>query len=680
MSESKIETGLSQTVCVDYASRNVVVNAYIQMTRRCDSIMRQVSLIHRQRGQVVPVTDTRREARSAWAPGTSERVLVCDGAMGTMLHSAGVPLDRSLCELNLTRPNLVRDLHTAYLAAGARLVQTNTFDANRLRLARFGLEDSVVEINIAGARLAREAAADRGLDRDAGRGGDVMVAGSIGPAMSATLTRRIPAGERASILREQIAALTNWVDVIMLETFGDTESLVQAVEVALAECDLPVVAQLTFGEDGRTLRGEEPAAVAAVLAELDLAALGANCTVGPAVLQDVVAELARNCALPVSVQPNAGIPRRMGRQLRYAHNIDYFAKAAQRFVASGATIVGGCCGTTPAHIRAVADAVADLAPARRPRPAPRDPTRVAIGTTRARHLPDQISWPYRDRFVVLAGMHAPHGTGLAEFIDQAERLTAAGADLLAITDPGPPAARVSPVAAGVLLSERVRTDVVLQVETAGRSLAALQADLLGAHALGLHLLVCRTGTPRVAGDYPDPGSAWDVDSTRFVAALAGLNDGMDWRGVSTPDTTRFVIGAALRTAARDRGHELDRAEQKVAAGAHFLLTDVIYDVPDALRCLTELRTRGADLPVIAALAPFEDLITILRRTQEDPEVSAPPALPSHTTDLDHIVTTTLDTVTKLRDLVSGVLVHLPAGHDAGAAALVTSLHRLRSST
>lgn len=625
------------------------------------------------------MTDTRRDARSAWAPGSDERVLVCDGAMGTMLYAAGVPLDRSLGELNLTRPSLVRDLHAAYLAAGARLVQTNTFDANRLRLARFGLEDSVVEINIAGARLAREAAADRDPNRAGGRGGEVVVAGSVGPAMSASLTRRTPAGERASILREQVAALSNWVDVIILETFGDTESLGQAVEVALAECDLPVIAQLTFGEDGRTLRGEEPAAVAAALVGLDLAALGANCTVGPAVLRDVVTELARHCALPVSVQPNAGTPRRMGRQLRYAHNIDYFAHAATRFVAGGATIVGGCCGTTPAHIRAVADAVAGLVPASRRRPEPRDPNRAVARTTPTRHHPHQVSWPYQDRFVVLAGVRAPHGAGLAGFIDQAERLTAAGADLLAITDPGPPATRVSPVAAGVLLNERVRADVVLQVETADRSLAALQADLLGAHALGLHLMVCRTGTPRVAGDYPDPGSAWDVDSVRLVAALAGLNDGTDWRGVSTPDTTRFVIGAALRTAARDRGHELDRAEQKVVAGAHFLLTDVIYDLADARCCLTELGARGVDVPVIATLAPFEDEITVLRRTQEDPEVSAPTVPPSRTGDLDHAVRTTLDTVTDLRDLVAGVLVHVPSGSDSGAT-LVEALRRLGSST
>ena len=221
----------------------------------------------------------RSDPRLARELALGRRVLVCDGAMGTMLHSAGAPLDRSLSELNLAKPHLVRDLHAAYLAAGADIVQTNTFDANRLRLAGTGLQDSVAEINIAGARLAREAA------REAAResGSPALVAGSVGPVMSAAAPR-IPYSEREPILREQIAALASWVDLIMLETFGDTESLEQAVNVALSECDLPVVAQLTFGDDGLTLRGETPREAAAALAALRVTAIGANCTVGPAIL------------------------------------------------------------------------------------------------------------------------------------------------------------------------------------------------------------------------------------------------------------------------------------------------------------------------------------------------------------------------------------------------------------
>ncbi|HME65222.1 MAG TPA: homocysteine S-methyltransferase family protein, partial [Streptosporangiaceae bacterium] len=392
------------------------------------------------------------------------RVLVCDGAMGTMLHSAGVPLDRSLSGLNLTRPDLVRDLHAAYLAAGADIVQTNTFDANRPRLARAGLQDSVAEINIAGARLAREAVRESGSA--------ALVAGSVGPVMSATALR-IPHADREPILREQIATLASWVDLIILETFGDTESLAQAASVALAECDLPVIAQLTFGDDGRTLGGEEPRAAAAALAALKVTAIGANCTVGPAVLQEVVAELAAGAALPVSVQPNAGVPRRLGRQLRYARNTEYFAETARRFVASGATLVGGCCGTTPAHIRAIAHAVKDLRPSpatARAAPARRRPAVFAVPPE---PVPQpSAEWPDPGRFAVVAGVRAPGGQDIPQFAAHAAGLVRAGADLLAITGQETSAARVSPVAAAAVLRERAGADVMVDIETAGRSLAA----------------------------------------------------------------------------------------------------------------------------------------------------------------------------------------------------------------
>jgi hypothetical protein len=346
-------------------------------------------------------------------------------------------------------------------------VQTNTFGANRLRLAAAGLEGSVSEINIAGARLAREAVQHAGHP--------VVVAGSIGPAISAPAVRRVPASARAQTLREQISALCDWVDLLILETFGDLESLVQAVEVATSCSDLPVVAQLTFGDDGRTLRREDPAEAAAVLSGLRVIALGANCTVGPAVLLEVIGELGRGIDLPVSVQPNAGVPHRLGRQVRYARNAT---------------------------------------------------------------------------------------------------------------------------------SQRCR-------------------PTCSARALGLRMVVCRTGSPRVAGDYPSAGSPWDVDSVGLVAMLDALNEGIDWRGVATAERTRFVIGGTLRIAASDLGLELDKAEAELRAGAHFLVTDVIYDVEQATRVLGALRARGVALPV---LAPFDDVRTLQRLSYEVPEVSIPPSV------------------------------------------------------
>ncbi|MGH4023228.1 MAG: bifunctional homocysteine S-methyltransferase/methylenetetrahydrofolate reductase [Pseudonocardiaceae bacterium] len=616
-------------------------------------------------------------------------VVVCDGAMGTMLHAAGVPLDRSLPELNLSSPALVRDLHAAYVAAGARILQTNTFGANRLRLAADGLEDSVSEINIAAARLAREAAGSGS--------GQVLVAGSVGPAASAPAVRRVPGRARADILREQIAALCDWVDLLVLETFGDLESLVQAVEVATAESDLPVVAQLTFGDNGRTLRGDDPADAAAVLSGLGVSALGANCTVGPAVLVDVVRELAGATDLPISVQPNAGVPHRLGGQVRYARNAAYFAEATPRFMGCGATLLGGCCGTTPAHVRAISRAAAALPPARRATGrragvpgAPQDRSAVQVtgvaasptGVPPAEASVTQPGWPWETELVVAVGVEAPHGPQVPHFVERAGKLHTAGAGVLAITEPAPPANRMNPVGVAVVLQERVGCEVLLPVETADRNLAALQADLLGAHALGLRMVVCRTGNPRVAGDYPSAGSAWDVDSVGLIAMLDALNEGVDWRGVATAERTRFVIGALFRTTAADIGRELERAEAKLQAGAHFLVTDVIYDVEEAARVLGMLRARGIALPVLAALAPFADVRTLQRLSHEVPEISIPmSALATARRNREnpqHTVEVSVAAVEKLRHLVSGVVVHVPEDMDEQAGRLVGALTQLRT--
>lgn len=613
-------------------------------------------------------TDPRPGSRPALDRVLRSRVLVCDGAMGTMLHSAGVPLDRSLSGLNLARPDLVRDLHAAYLAAGADIVQTNTFDANRPRLARAGLQDSVAEINIAGARLAREAVRESGSA--------ALVAGSVGPVMSAAAPR-IPHADREPILREQIAILASWVDLIILETFGDTESLAQAVSVALAECDLPVIAQLTFGDDGRTLGGEEPRVAAAALAALNVSAIGANCTVGPAVLQDVVAELAAGAALPVSVQPNAGVPRRLGRQLRYARNTGYFAEAACRFVAGGATLVGGCCGTTPAHIRAIAHAVKDLRP--NPATAPAAPARrrPAVFAVPPEPVPrPPAGWPDPGRFAVVAGVRAPGGQDIPQFAAHAAGLVSAGADLLAITGQETSAARVSPVAAAAVLRERAGADVMVDIETAGRSLAALQADLLGGYALGVQTVVCRSGTPAAAGDYPDPYWIGEVDSVRLIAALAGLNEGADWRGVPAPDRTRFVVGACVHTAAADKSHELARCREKAEAGAHFLVTDVIYDLDVTFRLLSELRGHGVELPVLAVFAPFSDPKAVARLIHEVPGAALAPRPEAVRAGSDP-VSAMLESVGRLRGLIAGALIHPPAEPDEQMTSLVTELAGLR---
>lgn len=603
-----------------------------------------------------------------------EHILVCDGAMGTMLHAAGIPLGRSVSELNLSEPHLVRDLHGAYLAAGSELIQTNTFDANRLRLADIGLDDRVAEINIAGARLAREAVQHG--ERDA------LVAGSVGPARRSGAPGPMSQSDRASALGEQIAALADWVDVMLLETFGEIDALARAVEVARNECDAPILAQMTFGDDGRTLCGEGPAEVAAALGQLEVVAIGANCTVGPAVLIDVVAALAAQASLPIAVQPNAGTPRWLGRRLRYAHNTAYFADAAARLVAAGASIVGGCCGTTPGHIRAVAKAVSGLpVPPRAPgpmrtEPRPPAPTEVETAEEADAARAAATSWPDSGRPIVVAGLRGPLESDVPHYLDAARVIAEAGADMLAIVEPEPATSRVNPIAAAVLLSERVPSTVLLPVEAAGRNLSALQADLLGAHAFGLRTVVCRTGTPRYAGDYPDPPPPADIDSVRLIAALRALNDGVDSRGVPMPERTRFIIGALMTTSGVDRQREVERALAKAHAGVHFLLTDVIHDPLRARSLLQEIRANGVDVPVVACLAPFRDARAIARITHETPERYVPDGpLASPEAGRD-VVEDTIAMAEELLGAVAGVLVHGPPGHDPRMTTIVKRLSTL----
>jgi homocysteine S-methyltransferase len=276
-----------------------------------------------------------------------------------------------------------------------------------------------------------------------------------------------------------------------------------------------------------------------------------------------------------------------------------------------------------------------------------------------------------------------------EFLERATTLRAAGAGVLALIDPAPPAARISPVGAAVVVRERVGSEVLLPVEAADRNLAALQADLLGAHALGLRMVVCRTGSPRVAGDYPIAagGTPWDVDSVGLIAMLGALNEGIDWRGVATAEHTRFIIGGTFRTPA-DLTHELDRAEAEVRAGAHFLVTDVIYDVEEAARALGMLRARGLSLPVLATLAPFADIKTLQRMSYEVPEGSIPLTVLAEATrrqrrqrdSPEHAAEFTVSVVEKLRHLISGVVVHVPGGVNEHAVQLISALAQLRASS
>jgi methionine synthase I (cobalamin-dependent)/5,10-methylenetetrahydrofolate reductase len=555
-------------------------------------------------------------------------VLVCDGAMGTMLHAGGVSLDRSLPELNVSHPDLVRSIHRAYIAAGADIIETNTFGASRVRLARYGLSGRTTELNRAGVRLAREA--QQQARQQVGEAA-LLVAGSVSPATPGGLTHRLPVRELREAFREQIEVLfEGGIDLLLFETFGSLAELVEAVGVAASLGPVPVVAQMTFVEDGRTLGGDSPEEVATTLSELGVAALGANCTLGPQGLLDVLTELARWTSLPLTAQPNAGPPTLTDGHFQYsAADPGYFARHARRFVELGATLVGGCCGTTPAHIEAVAVLVADMRPAGPRRlssngrhvPAfARAPDRQAAEKSVTNPLLDRAA---RGELVLACELPPSVGADAGRAVEDATLLKAAGCHAVIVGPVGSTRAHVSPASIALLVQQRVPDlEVILTATTWEKSLMVLQADLLGTYAFGIRHVLCRTGTPPLHGDYPNAAGVWEVDSLGLIEVLRGLNEGRDYNGIPLGRPTTFVVGARINPAASDFVHEVAVARRKLAAGADFLVTPPVYDL-DALERLLDALDPPPGVPVLLGLMALQDLRHAEYLQHEVPEMAIP---------------------------------------------------------
>ena len=615
------------------------------------------------------------------------RVLVCDGAMGTMLHAAGAALDRSLPELNLTDPGLVSTIHESYLSAGADIIQANTFGANRLWLGDHGVGDKVAEINRAGVRIAR-AAQDR-CERD------VLVAGSVSPAVTALQRRRIGSSERAEVIREQIEALLGpgpGVDILILETFGYLDELVEAVVVASELSDVPIVAQATFADDAHTLGGETPREVATVLSGLPVAVLGTNCTIGPQRMLTVAEDLVRYASVPVSAQPNAGQPRRTGpRSFEFSIGGDYFARYFRRFAEAGVSLVGGCCGTTPAHIRAAADAVTAIPAARSRRAHPSGTGMsgsVISGTGQAgppgagsQAAGSQGAGPFAGtladqlagrRFIVAAAIAS--GGRPAEAVQAAEVLHAQGAGVFAVQPAQSARTHSDSLDLALHLQQQAGVETIATLTTWDKTIMTLQAELLGAHALGIRNVICTTGSPPVLGDYPAVDGIWEVDSLGLIALLAGLNEGRDSNGLATATQTSFCIGARVNPGARDPEAEIARARAKVRAGAHFLVSRPVYEVDSLLRVVTALE--GTQVPLLLSVTPlrsFEEAdylanevpgVTVLPDTLQAMERAGRGAARAVGIDLAACL------LHEARKLVSGVIVTAAEDDQSGLAPLL----------
>jgi methionine synthase / methylenetetrahydrofolate reductase(NADPH) len=524
--------------------------------------------------------------------------VLCDGAMGTLLYAKGIFINRSYDELNLSQPDLIRGIHHDYLQAGAEIIETNTFGANSFRLARHSLADKVRDINRAGVRLAREAA----------KSFDVWVAGSVGPLG----TRIEPLGktsfqEARDAFREQIETLVEaGVDLLILETFGYMEEIHQAMLAAKdVTVSIPLVAQVTIDEDGNCLDGSDPETFVPKLVEWGADVIGCNCSVGPVAMLDAMERVRAATSLPLAAQPNAGIPRSVDGRNIYLCSPEYMASYARKFVAAGVRLVGGCCGTTPDHIRVMKSALrvgeargkttaahpSTSQSAARPVPAVPLESRSPLGTKLA-----------RGEFATMVEIVPPKGIDVTKEIEGARFLKSVGVDAVNIPDSPRASARMSNQALSLLIQREVGIDAILHYTCRDRNVLCIQSDLLGAAAVGIRNLICITGDPPKMGNYPDATAVFDVDAIGLVNIVHNLNRGLDLGGNPIGSGTGFVIGVGANPGLTDLDEEIRRFEFKVEAGAEYVVTQPVFD----LRLLEVFlrRIEHCRIPVIAGIWPL----------------------------------------------------------------------------
>ncbi len=547
--------------------------------------------------------------------------------MGTMLYAKGVFINKSFDALNLTQPALVTQVHEEYVRAGADIVETNTFGANRIKLGSFGLADKLHDINAEGARIARRAADDR-----------AYVAGAIGPlGIRIEPWGKTGVDEAREYFREQAQALLDGgVDLFILETFRDLNEIGAAIDAIRGISDLPVVAQMTTEEDGNTLDGTPPEKFAPELERRGATVIGVNCAVGPAPMLDTVERMQAVSSLKLSAQPNAGKPRDVEGRNIYLCSPEYMASYARRFMLHNVRIVGGCCGTTPEHIRQIKQAVRALGPAALRNAeghaplvesvpaAARRPARVESPPVPRDHKSRLAHAMTQGRFVTLVELLPPRGFQTDQIVDRARTLRIRGVDAINIPDGQRSGARLSALSLAVLIEQQAGIETLLHYACRDRNLLGIQSDLLGAHAMGIRNLLLITGDPGRVGDYPDATAVFDVDSIGLANLVSRLNRGCDVGGQPIGAPTAFHLGVSVNPAATNLDQELRRFDYKVEAGAEFVLTRPIFDVR-AFEALLP-RLASAKLPIVAGIFPFENARNAEFLANEVPGVRVPDAL------------------------------------------------------
>jgi homocysteine S-methyltransferase len=533
--------------------------------------------------------------RPSFLERLDQGVVVFDGAMGTMLYARGVFVNRCFDELNLSNPALVRSIHEEYLAAGAEVVETNTFGAHRFKLGPHGLAPQVRKINREGARIAREAVAGRGL-----------VAGSVGPVGKPLAPLGQVAREEAVEAFEEQAEglLEGGVDLLFVETMPSLDQATAALEaIRSRDADVPVAVSLTFNEDGNTLYGDTPEDVVRTLEDLGVPVVGANCSQGPQAMLETVermAAVARSARL--SAMPNAGSPALVEGRYVYLCTPEYMATWARRFLEAGATVVGGCCGTTPDHVRDLVRSVRMVRPSRsevRVLP-PRRPKEAPTPIPREEKSP--LSRRLGRKFVVSVEIDPPRGATPGALLEKAQYCQENEIDAINVADGPRASARMSAQAMCVLLQTQVGIDTILHYTCRDRNLLGIQSDLLGAHALGLRNILAITGDPPKLGDYPDATAVYDVDSIGLIRILDHLNNGCDLAGNLIGPALGVHIGCGADPSKPDMEKEVRRLEEKVATGAEYVMTQPVYDPRTLERFLSMIG--HLKVPLLVGILPL----------------------------------------------------------------------------
>ncbi|MDB4905929.1 MAG: Methionine synthase (cobalamin-dependent), methyltransferase [Gemmatimonadetes bacterium] len=601
-------------------------------------------------------------------------IVLFDGAMGTMLYSRGVFINQCYDELNARAPELVRDVHRAYVSAGAEVLETNSFGANRIKLESYGLSHQVAELNRSAAKLARDAA------REA-RGREVLVAGAVGP-LGLRLEPYGPTSvdEARAAFREQMQALREGgADLFILETFGDLHEIDQAIRAAReVDASVPVIAQMTIGVDCHTPFGASPEDVARALDHWGADIVGLNCSVGPQTILDAIEKMSAVTQRKLSAQPNAGMPRDVGGRSMYMASPEYMGTYARHLAQAGAKVVGGCCGTTPEHVKAMAEGVRPL----RPRAALAGADAATQGASvRVNASPEVQVQPVpmaaRSRwgakvaagqFVTSVEIVPPRGVDATRMLADTRTLKAAGVDAVNVPD-GPRAqSRMGALLTSVLIEQQSGIETVIHYACRDRNLLGMLSDLLGASAVGLRNLLLITGDPPKMGPYPDATAVFDIDSIGLTNLVRNLNHGRDPGGNAIGQPTQFTIGVGVNPAAIDLEHEVRRFEWKVEAGAEYAITQPVFDPAQLERFLD--RIAHVRIPVVAGIWPLVSMRNAEFMANEVPGVSVPEGIlarmrkaseQSKEHALAEGIAVAREMLERVRPVVQGVQVSAPFG-------------------